>query len=219
MKNKSLILLFCCSVILLSVGCVQKAVKNIDSPGKNIICFGDSLTFGYGVNPGEDYPTALAKMTSIPVINAGIDSDTTAEALKRLKTDCLDRDPLLAIINFGGNDFLRKIPIETTVENIRIMTGQIQEKGAMAAIVDISAGLFLKEYHQAFKKLAGETGAIFVPSILSGIITNPKLKSDFIHPNTDGYKIIAHRVYRAIFAYLNQNSITRDFKVNQGKLR
>jgi lysophospholipase L1-like esterase len=48
--------------------------------------------------------------------------------------------------------------------------------------------------------------------VLSGIITNPRLKSDFIHPNADGYKVIAQRIYRLILPYLNQNSLRKKFK-------
>jgi lysophospholipase L1-like esterase len=193
-------------------GCAKREIKNLDSKGTNIICFGDSITFGYGANPGEDYPSALAKMINASVINAGIDGDTSVEALKRLKSDVLDREPLLVIIEFGGNDFLRKIPQEVTMSNIKEMVERIQAQGAMAAIVDMSAGIFLQEYRKAFAEIAHEKSAIFIPSILSGVITNPNLKSDFIHPNADGYKIIAQRIYRTILPYLNQNTLSKRFQ-------
>ena len=193
----------------LLTGCAKREIKNIDSKGKNIVCFGDSITFGYGAEPGSDYPSALTKMTSVPVINAGIDGDTSTEAIKRIKSDVLDRDPLLVIVEFTGNDFLRKIPQEITLSNVEEMIEKIQAKGAMAAIVDISAGMFLAEYRKAFSNLARQKGAIFIPGILSGIITNPHLKSDFIHPNADGYNVITQRIYRVITPYLNRNSLLR----------
>lgn len=188
-------------------GCTKRQIRNIDSRGTNIICFGDSLTFGYGAETKESYPVVLSKMIQNPVINAGIDGDTSSEALKRLDSDVLERDPLLVIIEFGGNDFLRKIPREDTVNNIKEMIEMIQAKGAMVAIVDISAGIFLGEYRQAFYNLAIEKGAIFIPRVLSGILTNPSLKSDFLHPNAEGYKIVAQCVYRGVFSYLNQNAV------------
>jgi acyl-CoA thioesterase-1 len=202
--------MFCvvCGIIALA-GCVKREVKNIASSGKNIICFGDSITFGYGVAQGEDYPTVLSKMVSLPVINSGIDGETSSDALQRMETDVLKKDPLLVIIEFCGNDFLEKIPLETTVHNIREMVKRAQARKAMVAIVDISSGLFLREYRLEFKKLADEEGAIFVPSILRGIITNPSMKSDFFHPNADGYKIVAHRVYREIFPYLSRREVLR----------
>jgi len=211
-KNRLLVIaLLSYSVIALN-SCAKREIKNIDAKGKNIICFGDSITFGYGANPGEDFPSALAKMVNIPIINAGIDGDTSVEALQRLGSDVLDREPLLVIIEFGGNDFLRKIPKEVTLNNVKAMVEKIQAKQAMVAIADISAGLFLKEYRKAFYNLAQEKGAIFIPGILSGIITNPRMKSDFIHPNADGYKMIAQRIYRTILPYLNQNILSKRFQ-------
>ncbi len=209
--NKLLVITLLSYCVIVFTGCAKREIKNVDSKGKNIICFGDSITFGYGVNQGEDYPSALAKIIDAPIINAGIDSDTTTEALERLKSDVLDRDPLLVIIEFCGNDFMRQIPKETTITNIRKMVELVQAKGAMVAIVDISAGLFLTDYRAIFRNLAKETSSIFIPSVLSGIITNPSMKSDFLHPNAAGYKIMAQRVYRAIIPYLNKNTISKRF--------
>ncbi len=187
-------------------------IKNIDSRGKNIICFGDSITWGYGADPGEDFPAQLARMFSYPVINAGIDADTTPEAARRFDADVMNREPLLVIVALGGNDFLKKVPMEVTMKNVAKMIDTAQGQGAIVAVADISAGMFLKEYRAEFYKLAREKQTIFIPSILGGIITNPSLKSDFIHPNAAGYKIIAQKVYRAIIPYLNQNFLLRQAK-------
>jgi lysophospholipase L1-like esterase len=200
---------FCLLPFAFFSGCAKREIKNIDSQGQNIICFGDSVTFGYGVNKDEDYPAELARLIQMPVINAGIDGDTTVEAIKRLHSDVLERDPLLVIIEFGGNDFLRRIPKEDTVNNIREMVDKIQAKGAMVAIVDISAGIFLKEYRLEFYNIARKSKTIFIPKIMGEIITNPRMKSDFIHPNADGYKMIAQRTYRAVMPYLNQNELIK----------
>ena len=211
MKINKFILIFIILLNFVISGCTKKEIRNIDSRGKNIVCFGDSLTFGYGVNPGEDYPSALSKMMTIPVINKGISSETSSEALSRFNADVLDNDPLIVIIEFCGNDFLSKIPKETSVNNIRQMVKMAQDKGAMTAIVDISAGLFFADYRIMFNNLARETGSIFIPGTLSALLTDPSMKSDFLHPNAIGYKIIASRVYRAIILYLNQNAIIKRF--------
>lgn len=183
---------------------LRREIKNTDSGGKNIICFGDSITFGYGVNPGEDYPSSLQKLMSRPVINAGVDGNTSALGLARLRADVLARDPYLVLIEFSGNDFINKIPVSSTINNIKEMIRQIQHQGAMVAIVDVSAGLFLGEYRLKLFQLARQTGSIFIPATLSNIITNPSLKSDFMHPNVQGYKIISQRVYQAIVPYLKE---------------
>jgi lysophospholipase L1-like esterase len=186
------------------IGCTRPRIKNSAAKGETIVCFGDSITFGYGVEQGQDYPALLAKLVSPPVVNAGIDGDTTIEALQRLQADVLQRKPFLVIVEFCGNDFLRKFPVEVTVSNIAKMIDIIQEKGVMVALVDISTGMFLAEYRRRFKRLAREKGAIFIPQVLDKIITNPSLKSDFLHPNASGYQLIAQRIQRAISPYLKQ---------------
>jgi acyl-CoA thioesterase-1 len=206
-RNK---LLFIAFIVFIALsGCEKREIKNINSRGTNIICFGDSITFGYGVNTGQDYPSILSKMLDMPVINAGIDGDNTTEALKRINSDVLEKEPLLVIIEFGGNDFLARVPINTTINNIKEMIERIQEKEAIVALCDISAGLFLRDYRLEYKKIAKEKQAIFIPSILRGIITNPHMKSDFLHPNADGYKVIAQRIYHAVLPYLNQNILSK----------
>jgi len=199
-KNKIKYIIIILSILL--AGCFKPEIKNLDAQGANIICFGDSITFGYGANPGEDYPSALRKLVKLPVVNAGVDGDTTFAALERLENDVLARNPKLVIVEFCGNDFLKKIPKENTVKNLTRIIERIQEKGAMVALVDISAGMFFREYREAFKKIAAEKKAIFIPVILNRIITNPAMKSDFFHPNARGYQVIAKRIYQAIFAYI-----------------
>jgi lysophospholipase L1-like esterase len=215
LKNKIYIILLAIILVFIAIALWSLShweFNNIDSKGKNIVCFGDSITFGYGASPGEDFPSALAKMTKAPVINAGIDGDTSTEGLERIDSDVLKREALLVIIEFGRNDFLRKIPLEVTLNNVRQMTEKIQAKGAMVAIVDISAGMFLKDYRKALSRLAREKQAIFIPAVLSGIITNPSMKSDFLHPNATGYKLVAQRIYRAVSPYLEKNAILKKLK-------
>jgi acyl-CoA thioesterase-1 len=213
LKNKNILFsalfIFMCLLALSLMACAKRQIKNINAKGLSIICFGDSITFGHGVNPGEDYPSDLAKITSLEVINAGIDSDTSADALQRIDSDVLDKDPRLVIIEFGGNDFIKNVPIQETIANIKAMADKIQAKGAMVAIFDISSGMIMGAYRAAFRDIAIEKQAIFIPDVLKGILTNPQLKSDFIHPNGIGYKIVAHRVYRAIIPYLNENALIR----------
>jgi acyl-CoA thioesterase-1 len=202
-RNKVLVLLFYGSLVLWLFGCAKHEIKNAGSQGKNIICFGDSITFGYGVDPGQAYPAILGKLLNLPVLNKGVDGDTTRDGLKRLQSDVLELQPRLVLIEFGGNDFLKKIPREVTLNNLSQMVEQAQAKGAMVAIVDISAGMIMREYQPVFRRLAQAKGALFIPNVFAGIITNPSLKSDFLHPNAEGYKIIAQRIQRAISPYLN----------------
>jgi lysophospholipase L1-like esterase len=199
-KNKIKYILIILSIFF--TGCFKPEIRNFNAQGASIICFGDSITFGYGANAGEDYPTALRKMVNLPVINAGVDGDTTFLALERLENDVLAKNPRLVIVEFCGNDFLKKITKEDTVKNLSKIIDRIQSQGAMVALVDISAGVFFQEYRHAFKRLAAQKKAIFIPVLLNKIITNPAMKSDFFHPNARGYQVIAKRIYQAISAYI-----------------
>ena len=188
----------------LSFGCVRQEIKNIDSQGKEIICFGDSITAGSGVFEKDAYPYLLSQLLELPVIAAGQGGDTSSDGLRRLDEDVLTYQPRLVIIEFGGNDFLRKLPLSQTVNNIQIMTQAIQARGAMVAIVDVSSGMIMSSYRKSYKKLASQTQAIFIPGLLKEIITNPTLKSDSFHPNAEGHRIIAERIYQAIRPYLKR---------------
>ena len=190
--------------VLALFGCAKREITNLGSKGKNIICFGDSITFGYGANMGEDFPTQLGKLMDAPVINAGVSGDTSTEALARLEKDVLEKDPRLVLIEFGGNDFIKNVPMEETIKNTEEMIDRIQARGAMVAVVDISAGMFMRAYRGVFAKVAVKKNAIFIPSLLDKIITNPSMKSDFLHPNATGYKEIARRINSKISVYLQQ---------------
>lgn len=208
---KVFLLAACCLLLAtLVLGCVKTRVKNIDSKGKNIVCFGDSITAGHGAEREQAYPFLISRMVVFPVVNSGIDGDTSREALKRIEPNVLSREPLLVIIEFGGNDFLTKIPLDETIKNLEVMIKKMQAEGAMVAVVDVSSGIVMDSYRNEFKRLSRRHSAIFVPRILDGILTDPLLKSDYIHPNAEGYKIVAQRVYQAIIPYLNENLFLRN---------
>ena len=198
--NKSLAKLFIISLFFLS-SC-SPSTKNIDSQGKAIVCFGDSITYGIGSDPGCDYPAYLKEILGMEIVNAGLSGDTTQSALNRLERDVLEYQPYIVIVELGGNDFLKNVPKEETVENLENIINKIQQKGSMVALCDTSGSFIFRTYKSDYKKLAKKTGAIFIPGILAGILETPSLKYDQIHPNSKGYKIIAQRVYKAIKPYI-----------------
>lgn len=198
MRPDRLIIVF---LLLFLAGCGY-TVRNLDSEGKEIICFGDSITVGVGAPEGKDYTSFLSALLGKDVLNAGVRGDTTQNALKRLKKDVLSKDPYLVIVELGGNDFLQKVPREVTLRNLKKIISRIQGQGIMVALADVSCGLILKGYGKDFKKLARDSGSIFIPNLLKEILNKPSLKYDYIHPNEDGYKIMAERVYRSIKNYV-----------------
>src|SRR3990167_9273300 len=124
----------------LSAGCGFHP-SAVSLEGKSIICFGDSITEGVGAGPGEDFPSLLAEKFGRPVINAGKGGETTYDALKRLPSDVLERNPGLVIVEFGGNDYLQKIPKEETFKNLEEIISKIQDRGATAVLAAVRIGV------------------------------------------------------------------------------
>ena len=188
-------------ILLLVLGCSEN-IKNLDSKGTTIICFGDSITFGSGALPDESYPFYLEKLLNRMVVNAGVAGDTTESALQRLEKDVLKKDPYIVIVELGGNDFLNKTLMSKTMQNLEAITTRIQDKGAIAVICDVSSGIVMSGYRKALARMADQKGALFVGSLMKGILDNPSLRSDHIHPNSEGYRIVAQRVYAVIKNYI-----------------
>jgi acyl-CoA thioesterase I len=179
-------------------------IRNVGSAGETIICFGDSLTEGVGAEPGEEYPTILSRLLGMRVLNAGHRGDTTARALQRVRTSVVDKNPRLVILLLGGNDFLRQVPARETRQNLKEIVRRIQAHGAMVAIAGIKLGFFTDEYGPIFEETAAEFGAIYIPQVMKGIFNDTKLRSDQIHPNSAGYRLIAERIAEKIKPLLDE---------------
>lgn len=169
-------------------------VRNLGSRGHNVIAFGDSLTAGYGAGAGEDYPSRLSSRIGVTVINAGVSGDTTESAMPRLDSDVLSRDPRIVIVGLGGNDFLGSTPIEKTEANLHSIVQRIQAAGAMVVLLGFKFPGFRGDYEAMYKRVAKSDGCLLIPDLLHGILTEPSLKSDEIHPNARGYDLMAERI-------------------------
>ena len=189
-------------VLLISAGC-SSPVANTDSAGETIVCFGDSITAGYGAGPNESYPALLGLKVKEEVINAGVSGETTTAGRNRIEKDVLSHNPRIVIVEFGGNDFLYQVPREETFRNIDQIIEMIQSHGAMVVLATVKTGIFTDAYSQRFKEIARKRKALWIPDIMRGIFDHPEFKSDEIHPNAEGYRMIAQRIYKEIKPLLN----------------
>ena len=195
------------AVLLIVCGCRGErfdTLRNVGSAGETIICFGDSLTEGVGAEPGEEYPTILSRLLGMRVLNAGHRGDTTARALERIDGSVLKKNPRLVILLLGGNDFLRQVPTGETRQNLKEIVRQIQAHGAMVAIAGIKLGFFTDEYGAIFEETAAEFGAVYIPQVMQGIFNDAKFRSDQIHPNSAGYRLVAERIAEKIKPLMNE---------------
>jgi acyl-CoA thioesterase-1 len=169
-------------------------VVNLRSGGSTIVAFGDSLTAGYGAGPGEDYPSRMSALLSVPIINAGVSGDTTEAALGRLENDVLAHDPRMVIVGLGGNDFLRGVDIGVTEANLRTIVRRIQQHNAMVVLLGFHFPSLTADYETMYKHVASDNGCLMIARPLAGILTDQSLKSDEIHPNARGYQLMAERI-------------------------
>jgi acyl-CoA thioesterase-1 len=169
-------------------------IANLDSEGTGIVCFGDSITSGYGVERDQAFPALISERLNVPVINAGVDGDTTHNALARLERDVLAHDPRIVIVEFGGNDFRKKVSKQETFANLDTLVERITAHGAMVVMLEIHIGLLRDHYLAGYKRVAKKHGAMLIPDFMDGILGNQTLTLEGIHPNAEGHKLIADRV-------------------------
>ena len=182
---------------LLLTACGRKSSRtHATSPeGSPVLALGDSLTFGYGANPGESYPAQLQKLTGWSVVNGGVSGDTSAQALSRLPT-LLARKPKLVIVGIGDNDFLRKVPEEQTRANIAKIIETVQKENIPAVLVGvphITLGALFGHLsdHPLYEDLSKEYGIPLFGGAWAEILGDNNLKSDQIHANGKGYRKFA----------------------------
>ncbi len=189
-------------LVFFMTGC-QPSIDNRDSTGTTVVCFGDSLTAGYGATAGHDYPSVLSEKINLSVINAGVSGNTTTDALQRLDKDVLTHNPKIVIITLGANDSFHGMHEEETLANMVKIIERIKEHGAMVVWAEVQTGVLGDPYIDDFTTLANREHILLIPNILSGIIDKPQYKYDQIHPNDEGYRIMADRIYQHIKGFLS----------------
>lgn len=179
--------------IILSITNNKTSIKNNDSKGKTIVAFGDSLIQGIGTATDKNFISLLAKNTGESIINLGRSGDTTETALTRIDT-VLDQNPKLVLILLGGNDYLRKIPIDQTFSNLGQIIQKIQDNGSAVILLGIRGGILFDQFENRFEKLSNTYETGYVPDVLKGLIDKVEFMSDPIHPNEKGYFSIYKKV-------------------------
>ena len=167
------------------------------APGSTVLAFGDSVTYGTGAGPGEDWPTRLAAATGWRVINAGLPGDTAAAAGERLAPLLAAEPPVLVIVELGGNDFLRRRPSTAVKEDLRLIVRRAAASGARVVLVAVPElsllGALTRRPSDSpiYRELADEEGIPVIESVFSDILGQPELCADQIHPNAEGYRRMA----------------------------
>lgn len=183
---------------------------------KVLVVFGDSISAGYGLDSGQSYPDVLQRhlneaKLAWQVVNMGISGDTTPGGVARMNTVVAQR-PSLVLLELGGNDGLRGMPLATTRANLERMITGFQGMGATVVLAGMTLppnyGLeYVKGFEGIYADLAARHKLTLIPFILADIIT-PDLRyfqPDRIHPTAAGAEIVSLTVLKALRPVLSRN--------------
>ncbi|HWU41642.1 MAG TPA: GDSL-type esterase/lipase family protein, partial [Candidatus Acidoferrum sp.] len=155
-------------------------VANLKAPGEVVVFFGDSITQGYGVRPEDSFPSLVAKELGVAFVNAGNAGDTTAAGLARIERDVSIHQPRLTVVEFGGNDFLHRLPRDETLNNLDAMVKTLVSRGMMVVVLEVNVALVGDPYVEGYRAVARRHGAVLIEDVMQGILGNPDLKVDGI---------------------------------------
>jgi len=186
---------------LVLMSCTQAPQLPKLSPQAVILAFGDSLTYGLGVAPEQSYPVLLSTMTGHRVINAGISGELSAEGFARLPQLLHETQPELIIICHGANDILRGMSLKHADENLRAMIQLAQQRGIAVVMLAVPKFSIMLSPADFYETIAKDRNVPIEADILSTVLADHKLKSDQIHPNSKGYRLMAE----AVFALLQKS--------------
>jgi acyl-CoA thioesterase-1 len=209
---------------LLGVGCFAVALGLVQFAGwasppthgdtrPVIVAFGDSLSAGYGAELGKSFPDFLQKDLDAAglhwhVVNAGVSGNTTTDGLDRIN-EVLAYKPRITIVEFGGNDGLRGLPLETTQSNLEEMIQKLEAAGSKILIAGMTlppnyGGDYITRFGQIYVDLATKYKIARIPFLLSDVALRPGLiQQDGIHPTAQGNEIVAKTVMRYLMPLLH----------------
>jgi acyl-CoA thioesterase-1 len=170
----------------------------------SILAFGDSLTAGYGLPPGEGFPEKLEQALKksgldVRVVNAGVSGDTSTAGLERLDwvlTGEIDG----AIVELGANDALRGIDPERTRSALSEIITKLRSRNIPVLLAGMRAPRnlgpdYVERFDALYPELARRPGVIYYPFFLEGVAANPGLNQpDGMHPNAEGVETIVQRI-------------------------
>lgn len=174
------------------------------TPKKSIVCFGDSITAGYGLDAGQSYPAALERLLvkrgyAYEVKNQGVSGNTSKDAVARVGS-VIALHPEVALVEFGGNDGLRGISPAITRTNLDAVLTQLQAAHIQVLLVGITlppnyGADYIKAFDANFRDLAAKHHVPLKAMLYDGIYNLPgTIQSDGIHPTAKGSELIAEHL-------------------------
>ena len=195
--NKYISVLIVVISSLVLAGCNSPKLDPIGHNG-TILAFGDSLTVGVGTTKENSYPSVLAELTGLNVINSGVSGETSDIGLKRLPNE-LDRVfPDLLILIEGGNDILQNRSLSEIEEDIKDMIEIAKGRGVPVVLIGVPKKSLFSSSAPFYEKLADKFQLVFDGTLIGDLQRRPSLKSDHVHFNKNGYRKMAESIYELL---------------------
>lgn len=196
----------CLLVLLLAVtvAACSSRVGDPLPPGAVVLVLGDSISAGYRLAPEDAWPSRLAERTGWVVVNGGVSGDTTGEARARLTGLLEAHRPELVIVELGGNDMLRRVPLTEARANLAGIVTEIRDAGARPVLMAIPqpsvTGAVFQTLSDApiYEELAAQLQVPLLPDVVSEVLSDPALKLDHLHPNAEGSRVLADKAVEAL---------------------
>jgi acyl-CoA thioesterase-1 len=171
-----------------------------------IVVFGDSLSAGYGVENGGSFPDFLQKELDhaghkYRIVNEGVSGDTTGGGLARIGS-AIALKPRIVILELGGNDGLRGLPLANTRANLDQMIVKFKQSGARLLLAGITLPPnygpdYIKRFESIYTELAAKHKVPLIPFLLQDLVGKPgMIQGDGIHPTRKGNEVVAKLVMR-----------------------
>lgn len=173
-------------------------------PRPLLVCFGDSLTAGYGADPGQSYPDYLrADLDTMGykyrVLNRGVSGNTTKDGVERLP-GIVALKPAIVVVEFGGNDGLRGLRIENSRANLDKIVSALKASGTKVVLAGITLPPdygpdYIKQFTDTYSLLAQKYQVPLLPFILNGVFgVDGMMQADRTHATAEGNKIVAKNI-------------------------
>lgn len=183
-------------------------------PRPVIVCFGDSLTAGLGLEPGQTYPDNLQQELDrrgyrYRVANFGVSGDTTQDGLARLPLVVAEK-PAIVVLELGANDGLRGQPVAVTKQNLAQIIEALQGAGARVLLAGITlppnyGPQYIHSFEQVFRDLAAQYKLPLIPFLLEGVGGHSQLmQRDGLHPTAEGARIVTATVLKYLTPMLSK---------------
>lgn len=181
-----------------------------------IACFGDSLTAGYGVEADQSYPSILQRDLDAAgyhyrVVNLGISGETTKDGLARVDR-VLALHPAIVVVEFGGNDGLRGVPVSSSRKNLDEIVNRLTHSGTQVVLAGITlppqySKPYIQQFNTMFPEVAHKYRVPLLPFILRDVYGVPgSIQMDGVHPTAQGCVQVAKNILGLIHPLLHKQA-------------